>query len=138
MVNSPAPSMCPQGQSCCLKTDSEPSLFSAVLDLPQLHRKPSAQCLLRTLQRLKFKAVSWDCTLNQDGEGKDSPSSSAEEKGPVQVAEEGLPAYITRIIMSSLDWMDEGQREEVWVRIYSRRALVEHAPTIVIITPSLE
>lgn len=92
-----------------------------VLDLPQLYTKPSAQELLNTLTLLTSEPPSWE---GSDTEDDDVPmavksarrqSISAARAQPVQINPEGLPAYLTRIIGSSLRWIeDESVKEEIW------------------------
>jgi len=81
-----------------------------VLDLPQLHQKPSASSLLTTLCRLAKKPSSWDVSNN------DSTNAPLINEG-------GIPAYLTRIIMSPLDWLaSEGEKEGIWEAASKRLA----------------
>jgi len=81
-----------------------------VLDLPQLHRKPSASLLLATLSQLAVKPSSWGA------------ASSGSESSSL-INEAGIPAYLTRIIMSRLAWLSsEDKQEEIWEAASKRLA----------------
>ncbi len=81
-----------------------------MLDLPQLYQKPSGSLLLTTLSQLTVKPSSWDAA--NDG-NRSSPS----------INEEGIPAYLTRIIMSHLDWLSsQDEREDIWEAASKRLA----------------
>lgn len=79
----------------------------AVLDLPQLYTKPSANALLETLALLVAHPPSWDV--------RDNAESSIEERS--QVDPEGAARYLTSIVSSSLTWIeDEDAKEEIWTQ----------------------
>ena len=77
--------------------DEEPV---SVLDLPQLYQKPSTETLLAVLNDLTLAQPSWDAI---------EPSQKR------QISEDGVPAYLTRIVSSPLAWIqDEKVREKIW------------------------
>ncbi|KAL6713757.1 Protein-lysine N-methyltransferase rrg1 [Lecanora helva] len=78
-----------------------------VLDLPHLHTHPSASTLLSTLSHLTLPAISFT-----------QPSLHAE-----RINENGIPAYLTRIISSSLSWIrDENEKEAIYEAASARLA----------------
>ena len=82
--------------------DTEPSNNATVLDLPQLHTKPSPQSLLFTLSQLERQLSSWD--LN-----------SAKSETSRSIDPEGVASYLTRIISSPLKWIENDEdKEAVW------------------------
>ncbi|KAG9625379.1 VPS28-domain-containing protein, partial [Aureobasidium melanogenum] len=71
-----------------------------VLDLPQIYTKPSSQQLLDTLSLLSLEPQSWDKTATQT---------------KPKVRSNGLPQYLTRIVSSPLDWIeDDLEKEKIW------------------------
>jgi predicted nicotinamide N-methyase len=71
-----------------------------VLDLPQIYTKPSSQELLDTLALLSLEPQSWDKSATQ-------PKS--------KVRSNGVPQYLTRIVSSPLDWIqDDVEKEKIW------------------------
>lgn len=91
-----------------------PDLTASVLDLPQLHAKPSAAILLSTLDELRCGLPSWDMI----------PQSSTQPVGQSWKGHQnGLPAYLTSIIASPLAWIaDETERERIWETASARLA----------------
>lgn len=79
--------------------DSEPL---SVLDLPQLYQRPCSESLLTVLNDLALAPPSWD-----------APPKNASLKR--QIAEEGVPAYLTKIVSNPLSWIED---EEVKVTIW--------------------
>ena len=88
----------------CHSADTEQSVFSVVLDLPQIYTRPSPDVLLRTLTELAIKPVSWDVGANGESLA-----------GDTRFNEEGIPKYLTSIVASRLAWIeDEDVREQIW------------------------
>ncbi|KAM0806422.1 putative methyltransferase-domain-containing protein [Usnea florida] len=80
-----------------------------VLDLPQLHNKPSAQSLLSTLALLAVAPPSY------------TPQPTDPQPPPVN--ENGIPSYLTRIISSPLTWISpDTDKEAVWEAASKRLA----------------
>ncbi|KAK0508956.1 hypothetical protein JMJ35_008327 [Cladonia borealis] len=76
-----------------------------VLDLPQLHRKPPVSSLLSTLSHLALSPSSWDLNSNAD-----SSSNQSRSIDPNDIA-----SYLTSIISSPLNWIDdEAAKENIW------------------------
>lgn len=74
-----------------------------MLDLPQLYQKPSASLLLSTLAELSLAPLSWDDATLQPPSRKPAFDAS------------GLPDYLTRIVGSSLAWIEDPDlQEKVW------------------------
>ncbi|KAI9370994.1 VPS28 protein-domain-containing protein [Aspergillus egyptiacus] len=74
----------------------------AVLDLPQIHTKPSGTELLQTLSLLTIKPRNFGSSANEPVKGR-------------TVDPTGLTRYLTSIIASPLSWLDtEELREAVW------------------------
>lgn len=74
-----------------------------VLDLPQLYQRPSAEALLATLSDLRLTQLSWDV------------SNAHQAPSKRKINDQGVPAYLTKIVSSSLAWIeDEAQREQIW------------------------
>lgn len=72
----------------------------AVHDLPQLYQKPSASALLHALDLLSFAPRCFSLT---------------EAAYRQNVAEQGVPGYLTSIVSSSLRWIeDEDTKESIW------------------------
>ncbi|KAG9188411.1 D-xylulose reductase [Alternaria panax] len=88
-----------------------------VLDLPQLYTKPSAEALLDTLALLAIGPRSWEYTDTSGrlGNGVDSG------KPAVQVNPEGVTRYLTTIISSGLQWIqDDEVKERIWDQASAR------------------
>lgn len=83
----------------------------SVLDLPQLHLRPSATSLLQTLSQLTLAPASWE---------QDETQISANET----INEKGIAAFLTRIIASNLSWLtsEEGElvKDEASARLNER------------------
>lgn len=89
----------------------------AVLDLPQLYTKPSAEALLDTLALLTTAPRSWEYTNTSDidGNGVDA------RKPVVQVNPEGVTRYLTTIISSALQWIEDDEvKEQIWDQASAR------------------
>lgn len=75
-----------------------PTKTKPVHDLPQLYQKPDATSLLHALDLLSVHATNFT----------DTPELS-------HVDPAGVPRYLTAVISSSLDWInDEDAREHIW------------------------
>ncbi|KXT17221.1 hypothetical protein AC579_5780 [Pseudocercospora musae] len=86
---------------------------NAVLDLPQLYTKPSATILLTTLADLSSEPVSWEATPRTLTPHVSATSTPYPKKKKVK--SEGLPGYLTKIVSSSLAWIeDEVAKERIW------------------------
>lgn len=82
-----------------MSEDVSPQL--TVLDLPQVYSKPSFSALHTTLSSLTLHPESWDGQLSSHA----SP----------RIDEEGIPAYLTRLISSPLAWLSsDAEREGIW------------------------
>ena len=83
------------------REDSEHTELMSVLDLPQLYQRPSPETLLAVLDDLALEPPSWDAV----------PETSCK----TIVAEEGVPAYLTKIVASPLIWIkDDEAKEKIW------------------------
>ncbi|KIW34924.1 uncharacterized protein PV07_01665 [Cladophialophora immunda] len=83
-----------------LAAQSQVPVMLHVHDLPQLYQKPSASALLRVLDLLVSEPPSF--------------SSSGNATRP-KVSEQGVPRYLTSIVSSGLNWIeDEDQRDAIW------------------------
>ncbi|KAI5202575.1 VPS28-domain-containing protein [Aureobasidium subglaciale] len=81
------------------QSDQEEEILD-VLDLPQIYTKPSSQQLLDTLSLLSLEPQSWDKTAAQS---------------KAKVHPNGIPQYLTRIVSSSLNWIeDDAEKEKIW------------------------
>ena len=70
-----------------------------VFDLPQVYRKPTAQALLQALDVLALSPSSFE-----------TGASAGRRVNP-----DGVPKYLTTIVASSLDWVENDLvREEIW------------------------
>ncbi|KAG8533958.1 uncharacterized protein KY384_001700 [Bacidia gigantensis] len=76
-------------------------LHLTVLDLPQLHSRPSFTTLQQTLDHLRLGPSSWE--LNE-----------SETVKRQNISEQGIPSYLTRLVASSLTWLREEEKEEIW------------------------
>jgi predicted nicotinamide N-methyase len=95
---------------------------SAVLDLPQLYTKPSAESLLHTLKLLTSAPRTWD---RRTGEDDDAIHGGDRERGfgaqSLQVNPEGVTRYLTSIVSSDLRWIDDDDaKEEIWNQASAR------------------
>lgn len=73
-----------------------------MLDLPQLYQRPSGQALLSVLTDLSLQPPSWDKVAN----------ASAKRR---KIKSEGIPSYLTKIVSSSLGWIEsDDEREQIW------------------------
>ena len=78
--------------------EAEPT---SVLDLPQIYQKPSSEVLLGVLNDVALDPPSWDAV-------PENPRKRT-------IAEDGLPAYLTKIIASPLTWIeDDEEKEKIW------------------------
>ena len=69
-------------------------------DLPQLYQRPSASTLLHALELLSSEPPTFSGTNNASR---------------YEVAEQGVPRYLTSIVSSGLSWIeDEDARESIW------------------------
>lgn len=71
-----------------------------VHDLPQLYTKPRYSVLIATLDDLRKSSYSFD-------------SDKGDDRKRTVVDEAGVPRYLTNIISSSLDWLNDEQQEVV-------------------------
>ena len=62
--------------------------------------------MLQTLARLALEPTSWSIGVEND----DAQSDKATE----HIAEEGIPKYLTSIVASPLQWIEETSREAIW------------------------
>lgn len=78
--------------------------LSSVLDLPQIHTKPSGTEILRALDLLAIKPRNF------------ASASKVQEAAKVRgVHPAGITRYLTTIISSSLSWLETDElREAVW------------------------
>ncbi|KAH9833908.1 VPS28-domain-containing protein [Teratosphaeria destructans] len=87
---------------------------SLVLDLPQLYTHPSAKTLLATLQDLSSAPPSWD-TTPRTGTPRSVSGASTPLRKRRMIRSEGVPSYLTKIISSSLAWIeDDAEKEQIW------------------------
>ena len=78
--------------------DAEPL---SVLDLPQIYQRPLSETLLSVLDDLALAPPSWDVDI------KVSSKRS--------ISEEGVPAYLIKIVSSPLPWIeDDNIKEKIW------------------------
>ncbi|QIW97435.1 hypothetical protein AMS68_002953 [Peltaster fructicola] len=85
-----------------------------VLDLPQLYTRPSAASLLFTLSELQSEPSSWASTP-WSGDSRAISGTSTPYTRRRKVKSEGIPAYLTKIISSALQWIeDDAQKEQIW------------------------
>lgn len=86
-----------------------------VLDLPQLHEKPSAPALLATLADLSSEPPSWDTTRSGTPRSPLSGTSTPYRRKRKSIRNEGVPRYLTKIVSSPLAWIDDDdQKEQIW------------------------
>ncbi|KEF56967.1 uncharacterized protein A1O9_07157 [Exophiala aquamarina CBS 119918] len=75
-------------------------MVQAVHDLPQLYQKPSASALLDALALLSLQPSAF---VMRNGSSQS------------QIAEQGIPRYLTSIVASSLAWIDDDDvKESIW------------------------
>ena len=75
-----------------------------VLDLPQLYTRPSAETLLDVLDTLSLREST-----------PFNPKTVSEATDVPSIDENGLPAYLTRIISSPLAWIhSDEEKEKIW------------------------
>lgn len=87
--------------------------YLAVLDLPQIYSKPSAEALLDTLKLLTTAPPSWDHA--------NKTHKSDDDSAPVQINPEGVTRYLTSIVSSDLRWIqDEEIKEQIWDQASAR------------------
>ncbi|KAK0781601.1 Protein-lysine N-methyltransferase rrg1 [Friedmanniomyces endolithicus] len=85
-----------------------------VLDLPQLYTKPPADVLLATLDDLTSQPRSWEATP-RPGTPRGLDGVSTPMQRTRKVKSEGVPHYLTKIIASSLAWIeDDVEKEAIW------------------------
>ena len=90
----------PRNSQSFIMPDIDSETRISVLDLPQLHSKPSTATLLRILSQLSI------CPSSFDG-SRIEPS--------LQIDEAGITGYLTRFIASQLAWIpSDEEREEIW------------------------
>jgi predicted nicotinamide N-methyase len=100
MVSSNA-SVCAPGLRACYRR--------SVHDLPQLYTKPSASNLIKALASLQEQPASL------------TGVTGAGDAHALQIGPSGLPRYLTAIVSSPLDWIqDESTREQVWAAASAR------------------
>ncbi|KIW08616.1 uncharacterized protein PV09_00573 [Verruconis gallopava] len=80
-----------------------------VFDLPQLHNKPSVSELHQALKLLAIETPSWEKGSQNIGRGAFNIQQRC------RVAPEGVPKYLTSIIASPLNWIqNEEQKVAIW------------------------
>ncbi|KAF2155292.1 hypothetical protein K461DRAFT_292164 [Myriangium duriaei CBS 260.36] len=89
-----------------------------VLDLPQIHTRPSAMTLLDTLSLLSVESRSWEVTPSHTP-GYGTPRAFSGANTPLRpkrkVRAEGVPQYLTKIVSSHLGWIaDDEDKEKIW------------------------
>lgn len=90
-----------------------------VLDLPQIHTKPSAKALLDTLSLLSVESRSWEVSPSHTP-GRGTPRAVSGASTPVRppnrkVKPEGVPRYLTKIVSSHLGWISSDEdKEKIW------------------------
>lgn len=77
-----------------------------VHDLPQLYTRPTVQALLDALDLLQKPTSTFGADL--------SGSESTDQTVKARVDPSGVPRYLTSIVSSSLKWLAEDDREQVW------------------------
>lgn len=82
------------------------NVVESVLDLPQIYTRPSLEELTEALNLLELEPPSWDAKDARSGVVQDNPQAIA--------------SYLTKIVSSSLKWLDDGAKEIVW-ELASRR-----------------
>lgn len=72
-----------------------------MLDLPQLHTKPTNDEISRALASLKVKPLSWNASQNEQFQIVENRTAVA--------------SYLTKIVASGLTWIsNEEHRVELW------------------------
>ncbi|KAL2428771.1 hypothetical protein ABEF95_006964 [Exophiala dermatitidis] len=93
--------MCPflQETPDSVSKDQDPIVLH-VYELPQLYQKPSARTLLHALNLLCCETPTFSKSIHARR---------------VQVAEQGIPRYLTSIVSSSLHWIDDEEaKDSIW------------------------
>jgi predicted nicotinamide N-methyase len=94
-----------------------------VLDLPQLYTKPSADILLQTLSLLTSAPRSWDRTKTLAGSENIHEKAQGHEPESLSphINPEGVTRYLTSIVSSGLQWIDDDDaKEEIWNQASAR------------------
>ncbi|KAK4555939.1 Protein-lysine N-methyltransferase rrg1 [Recurvomyces mirabilis] len=85
-----------------------------VLDLPQLHTRPTTKTLLSTLDDLSSQPPSWEATP-RNGTPRTRSGASTPARKKRKVRSEGVPAYLTRIVANPLVWIEnDEEKERIW------------------------
>jgi D-xylulose reductase len=88
-----------------------------------LYSKPSAETILQTLALLTSTPLSWDRSHVKSASDHiaGADTEHAAEKRTAQVNPEGVSRYLTSIVSSSLQWIDNDEvKEEIWNQASSR------------------
>ncbi|SMR50809.1 unnamed protein product [Zymoseptoria tritici ST99CH_1E4] len=86
-----------------------------VLDLPQIHTKPSSKSLLSVLNDLSSEPPSWEATPRSGTPRTPLSGASTPLRRSRKVNPEGVPGYLTKIISSRLAWIeDDDTKERIW------------------------
>lgn len=89
--------------------------FYAVLDLPQLYTKPSAEALLDTLAQLTTAPPSWDRQGQPAANNEEAHHVRETDETAIQIDPEGVTRYLTSVVSNSLAWIqDDATREDIW------------------------
>lgn len=94
-----------------------------MLDLPQLYTKPSADTLLQTLSLLTSAPPSWDRPNAQTSNESihNGPQGHVDIPEVRHINPEGVTRYLTSIVSSGLQWIDDDDaKEELWNQASSR------------------
>lgn len=83
-----------------------------MLDLPQLYTKPSAETLLDTLSLLTSAPPSWESHDTEDSYDGEQPERLV-KPAAIHVNPEGVARYLTSIVSSGLQWIDEETKEQI-------------------------
>lgn len=102
-------------------TPPSPVTNLTVLDLPQLHTRPSSATLLSTLSLLTQQPRTFRPRASRSHHAPPPRPSLQEQK--CKIDETGVPGYLTRIVSSSLAWIEaEEERDAVWAAAAARLA----------------
>ncbi|KAK0311897.1 Protein-lysine N-methyltransferase rrg1 [Friedmanniomyces endolithicus] len=110
----------PSPTSHDLDFDNEDDEALDVLDLPQLYTKPPGDVLLATLDDLTSQPCSWEVTP-RSGTPRDLGGTSIPRRRKRKIKSEGVPHYLTKIIASSLAWIDDDAEKEAIREAASQR-----------------
>lgn len=77
--------------------------LTVVHDLPQIYQKPAAGELISVLELLSIGSSEFSSKVPNE------PSGQSQRVDP-----SGIPRYITSIISSSLEWIDDDNKEQIW------------------------